>query len=122
MANLRAGILRTGRPQITRLESRRIHVWANTWNREVHATLDKDGRLDIRVNDREEAILDVCLPANEGEDKDTFTPGIKMSPEMERGMLESLLTKYFGEDMAKSLLITNGIKGPLLEDNGREYS
>lgn len=33
-------------------------------------------------------------------------------PRLEREMLERLLTKYFGDDMAKSLLITLGVKGP----------
>ncbi len=87
----------------------------------VEVTLSKDGRLSITVNDGSingggKTVVGVDLPAHKGESKDAFTPGIKMNPEIERGMLESLLTKYFGDDMAKSLLITNGIKGSLLEE------
>lgn len=115
MANLRAGIIpymSTGpKREVTRLASDHIHVHANTWTRYVTVTLGKDGRLSVHVVDDGLRVIDVELPANEGPHKDAFTPIIKTSPEIEREILEALLKKYFGDDMAKSLLITLGLKG-----------
>jgi len=120
MANLIGGItpyMSTGsKPEVTRLASERMGVHANTWTRYVDVTLGKEGRLSIRVEDGNEAIVDVELPANEGQYKDAFEPTIATSPKIEREMLEALLIKYFGDDMAKSLLITLGLKGPFLEE------
>ena len=124
MANLRAGVIpymSTGaKKHITRLASESIYIHANTWLREVTATMDKDGRLSISVKSNSsnpDTIINVELPANQGQKKDAFVPGISMSPEMEKEVFNALLIKYFGDDMAKSLLITRGIKGPLLEDH-----
>jgi len=121
MANLRGGItpyMSSGaRSEVTRLASEKISAHVKTWTRYVHVTLGKEGRLSIRVEDGNEAIVDVELPANQGQHKDAFESTIATSPEIERETLKTLLKKYFGDDMAKSLLITNGIKGPFLEDN-----
>ena len=83
MANLRGGVTPDRRGEATRLSSQHIHVWANTWTRMVTVDLSKDGRVSITVTDdkvrrgHDRTILDVELPCNEGEDKDSFTPMFK---------------------------------------------
>ena len=91
MANLRGGVTPDRRGEATRLSSQNIHVWANTWTRTVTVDLSKDGRVSITVTDdksyrgHDRTILDVELPCNEGEDKDSFAPvihlkGIDLTP------------------------------------------
>lgn len=84
MANLRGGVESDRRGEATRLSSKHIHVWANTWTRMVTVDLSKDGRVSITVTDdkgvgcgHDRTILDVELPCNEGEDQDSFTSIIK---------------------------------------------
>ena len=85
MANLRGGVSPDRRGEATRLSSKHIHVWANTWTRMVTVDLSKDGRASIRVEDNERTILTVDLPCNEGEGQDSFAPvihlkGIDLTP------------------------------------------
>jgi hypothetical protein len=98
MANLRGGVTPDRRGEATRLSSQNIHVWANTWTRMVKVDLSKDGRVSITVTDdksyrgHDRTILDVELPCNEGEDKDSFTPvfqykGVELTPAILAEML-----------------------------------
>lgn len=84
MANLRAGITPYGKSGVkksaTRLASRSIHTWANTWTRRVEVDLDANGRVSVVVRDGSgsgRVVVDVELPANEGGEKDAFTPVVK---------------------------------------------
>ena len=92
MANLRGGVTPDRRGDATRLSSRNIRVWANTWTRMVTVDLSKDGRASIQVRDNDRTVLDVELPCNEGEDRDSFTPifkyrGVELTPAILAQML-----------------------------------
>jgi hypothetical protein len=92
MANLRGGVSPDRRGDATRLSSRNIHVWSNTWNRMVKVDLSKDGCTYISVEDGNRTILEVSLPCNEGEDQDSFTPifkyrGVELTPAILAQML-----------------------------------
>jgi hypothetical protein len=85
MANLRGGVTPDRRGEATRLSSKHIHVWANTWTRMISVDLGKDGRTSITVTDGNETVLEVELPDNEGKDIDSFAPvihlkGIDLTP------------------------------------------
>ncbi len=92
MANLRGGVTPDRRGEATRLSSRNIRVWANTWTRMVTVDLSKDGRASIEVRDGDRTILDVELPCNEGKDLDSFTPVFKYrSVELTPAILAQML-------------------------------
>ncbi len=105
MANLRGGVSPDRRGDATRLSSQHIHVWANTWTREVKVDLSKDGRTSIVVEDGNRTILEFELPCNEGEDQNSFTPifkyrGVELTP--------AILAQILGRPEAPL---------PLLEEN-----
>jgi hypothetical protein len=78
MANLRGGVTPDRRGEATRLSSKHIHVWANTWTRTVTVDLGKDGRASITVMDGHKTVLEVELPDNEGENVDSLAPVIHL--------------------------------------------
>lgn len=75
MANLRGGV-QGDRGAATRLGSEHMHVWADTWRRQVDVFLFKNDALRISVSDKEKRIFDVHLPNNQGPDKNSFEPRI----------------------------------------------
>ena len=85
MAKLRATIrpeMSTGyKPETSRLASESMQVSVNTWTRHVDITLTANGRLGIVVKDGDynsgRVIVDVQLPAEEGEHALAFAPTIQ---------------------------------------------